>query len=113
MRQEVSLLSRGLYAKLFTHVGNSHVEIFNPEPESNDEKGSLSVEAAQQLLIEGQNLPVDPQLFAALRHGLDMVQNWEQRLEEVGQRQVKLSLCYLKLCHSYSCYVTHPLKISL
>lgn len=46
------------------------------------------MEAAQQLLAEGQALPVDETLVSALREKLEEVQDWEMKLEEVGQRQV-------------------------
>ena len=70
-------------------AGTAHVETSKSRVEGDGKRELLSVEAAQQLLLEGQNLPIDPQLFAVLRHSLEVVQNWESRLEEVGQRQVK------------------------
>ena len=62
----------------FRHLqGQEGVDVSEREP--------LSVEAAQQLLIEGQSLPVEGNLLAALQHSLDLVQDWESRLAEGGQ----------------------------
>lgn len=67
-------------------VADQHTNGLGTNPPEAREQ--LSVEAAQQLLIEGQNLPIDPELLAKLRHNLGLVQEWEVKLEEVGQRQV-------------------------
>ena len=46
------------------------------------------MEASQQLLTEGQTLPVDPAILSALQDNLNMVAAWETKLAELGQRQV-------------------------
>ena len=84
------------------YAGNASVGDSKSGVEAVSKREPLNVESAQQLLVEGQNLPIDPQLFAALQNSLDVVQNWESRLEEVGQRQVQttphyfFALFYLK-----------------
>ena len=48
----------------------------------------LTVEEAQHLVEEGEHLPVDQEVLAALRHNLQLVQSWEARLSNIGHSQV-------------------------
>lgn len=81
------------------------------------EREPLSVEAAQQLLIEGQSLPVEGNLLAALQHSLDLVQDWESRLAEVGKRQVHILnlqfLVQVLTCSQLACVMHSLARITI